>query len=235
MKNSRKKGNTLSNIAEQSPLTRRLESIAKKRGFRSYHEYNMYYLAKQGLASESDHQRLLAKKRGLSTPTDYVNYLKSIRTQNLRYVELANLINNRLSELGINKNTFALLTGIPRNVISQYAKGCNYPRPKRLKIILTTLQVYHHNPLIGDSHVLGKNVVLQKPKHPKYSELSLLIKNALAKSDKNKDWLAKRTNISRAHISTYINGQVYPSPQRLERIKKVLNFLRLKNVKSSPA
>ncbi|MGD0038037.1 MAG: helix-turn-helix domain-containing protein [Bacteroidota bacterium] len=219
------KRETVSNIVELAPLTRRLQHVAKKRGFKSYHEYNKHYLLQQGLPTQSEYRKQLAKKLGLKTETEYVNYLKSIRAQNPKYAELANLINTRLSELGINKSTLARLSGIPRNEISQYAKGCNYPKPKRLVKILEALQIYHHNPLIGDSHVLGKHVVLQKPKHPKYSELSNLITNALAKSGKNKTWLAKTTRIPISHISMYMNGRVYPSSARLERIKKVLDSL----------
>jgi transcriptional regulator with XRE-family HTH domain len=226
-KNSVKQESFSSNV-ELSPLTRRLDRIAKKRGFKSYKEYNLHYLSRRGLVSESAHQKRLAEKMGLTTPTEYINQLAFIRAQNPKYAEFAKLINTRLSELDIRKNTLARLTGIPREAISQYAKGCHYPKPKRLIIILEALQIHHHSPLIGYSHVLGKNVVLQKPRHPKYSELSNLIKNSLAKSGKNKNWLAKTTKISRGHISTYMNGQVYPSPKRLERIKKALNSPSLK-------
>jgi transcriptional regulator with XRE-family HTH domain len=217
-----------SNSAELAPLTRRLERIAKKRGFKSYHGYNRHYLSKQGLVSELEHQKRLAEKMGLSTATEYINKKKNSRAQNPEYIKLANLINARLLELDIRKSTLARLAGIPRNIISQYAKGYSYPKPKRLVKILEALQVYHHSPLIGDSHVLGKHAVLQKPKHPKYSELSNLINNTLAKYGKDKKWLAKASKITREHISTYINGQVYPSPERLERIKKALNSLSLK-------
>ncbi|MGA3287731.1 MAG: helix-turn-helix transcriptional regulator [Bacteroidota bacterium] len=213
---------------ELAPLTRRLEHVAKKRGFQTYDEYNKHYLSRQGLASESEHQQRLADKLGLDTPTDYINKLKFIRAKNPKYAEFANLLKTRLSELGMRKIDLARRAGIGRGIVSAYAQGFNYPKPKRLVKILEALQIYHHSPLIGDSHVLGKHVVLQKPKNPKYSELSNLIENALAYSGKDRKWLAKTTKIPQGHITYYMTGRVYPSPRRLQRIKNALYSLTLK-------
>ncbi|MGA3288143.1 MAG: helix-turn-helix transcriptional regulator [Bacteroidota bacterium] len=235
MKNSHKKSKTDSvkqepvpEIVDQSPLTKRLERIAKKRGFQSYREYINYYLLQRGIVSESEHQKQLANKMGFTTAIEYTNNLDSIRAKNPKYVELANLINTRLSELHMNKYTLARRVGISNSLIYRYTQGYHYPKPKTLNKILEVLQIYHHSPLIGNSQILGKNVILQKPKHSKYSELSSLIKNALAKSGKNQAWLSKKTGISNRHISLYTIGLVYPNPKRVELIKKILNSMNAK-------
>ncbi|MGA3287732.1 MAG: helix-turn-helix transcriptional regulator [Bacteroidota bacterium] len=217
----------LDNI-ELAPLTKRLERIAKKRGFQSYREYIDYYLLQRGLVSESEHQKQLAERMGLTTPIEYINKLNSIRAKNPKYVELANLINTRLSELHMNKYTLARRVRISNSLIYRYTQGYHYPKPKTLNKILEVLQIYHHSPLIGNSQILGKNVILQKPKHTKYSELSNLIENALAYSGKDRKWLAKTTKIPQRHITYYMNGLVYPSPARLQRIKNTLYSLTLK-------
>ena len=90
MKNSYKKSKTDSvkqepvpEIVDQSPLTKRLERIAKKRGFQSYREYINYYLLQKGIGSESEHQKQLAKKMGFTTAIEYTNNLDSIRRRGL--------------------------------------------------------------------------------------------------------------------------------------------------------
>ena len=226
--------NALSTIEDPSIATTYLDRIAESRGFPSHREYIKFFRARIGAASEFDYQQILAEKKGLETASQYQKHLNTVRAQNPEYRKLASLIRSRMAELQMTQSELARRSGTSSRLISAYVHGFSYPKPKKLRRILQALLVFHQEPLVGRSHQFGPNVLMQKPRHQKYEELSNSIKWIFNSYGKDVHWLAQQTGIPVRYITQYAKGLIYPNPSRLKRIIQACDSLDARNTKMRP-
>ena len=226
--------NALSTIEDPSIATTYLDRIAESRGLPSHREYIKFFRARIGAASEFEYQQILAEKKGLETASQYQKHLNTVRAQNPEYRKLASLIRSRMAELQMTQSELARRSGTSSRLISAYVHGFSYPKPKKLRRILQALLVFHQEPLVGRSHQFGPNVLMQKPRHQKYEELSNSIKWIFNSYGKDVHWLAQQTGIPVRYITQYAKGLIYPNPSRLKRIIQACDSLDARNTKMRP-
>lgn len=201
-------------MENKSRHTENLNRIAKERGFDSYLSYIRYYRKRKGANRETEYQEELARRKGLNSANEYLRFLDSARSKRPDYRKLSSLITTRLSELRISQSELARRVQSYPKAISHYARGINYPKPAMLRKIFNALQLYHERVNLPANS--------QKPKHPKYRELSLSINYSLKRLKKTKEWLARKTGIRLEYISAYSKGLRYPSEKRLTKITRIL-------------
>ncbi len=124
--------------------TEYLEYLAQVRGFRNNKEYIKHCLALRGLDTPTEHKEQLAAARGLKTASEYDKALAIERSKRPRNKAFAEWLNTSLALIGKGTAWLSQQLGIAPNRISDYQKGYNIPKKKRLNQIKYLFEQYAH-------------------------------------------------------------------------------------------
>jgi hypothetical protein len=136
----------------------RLQTLAKKKGFKSYAEYSDYIAKRKGYSStkeyndklikahgfksQVDYKDHLARKHGLTSAGEYDRRLGLKRRERKRYKEFAEWLNSSLSPLRKDRAWLISKTRLTRQALSLYCRGVSIPREGTFNKIKFVLEPY---------------------------------------------------------------------------------------------
>jgi hypothetical protein len=116
--------------------------IAKQKGFSSTEEYNSAILNKHGFKSQVDYKEHLAMLRGFTSAGEYDKQMGVQRQKRERNRRFAEWMNSSLSLLHKDRAWLISKTGLSRQMVSLYCRGLTIPRDNMLSKIRRVFEEY---------------------------------------------------------------------------------------------